>query len=71
MLEANDFFQGQIKQCNDLAARASDKADQEFWLRLAHRWEELLQARQRGTLKIEVPTLRFERRFYTKRRRAA
>ena len=71
MLEANDFFEGQIKQCNDLAARASNKDDREFWLRLARRWEELLQARQRGTLNIEVPTLRFERRFYTKRRRAA
>jgi hypothetical protein len=35
MLEANDFFQGQIKQCNDLAARAFDKDDREFWLRLA------------------------------------
>jgi len=71
MLETNDFFQGQIKQCNGLAARASNKDDREFWLRLAHRWEELLQVRQRGTLNIEVPTLRFERRVYTKRRRAA
>lgn len=67
MLETNDFFQEQMKQCSDLAARASNKGDREFWLRLAHRWEELL----RGTLNIEVPTLRFERRIYTKRRRAA
>jgi len=71
MLETNDFFQGQIKQCNGLAARASNKDDREFWLRLAHRWEGLLQARQRGTLNIEVPTLRFERRISTRRRRAA
>jgi hypothetical protein len=42
----------------------------EFWLRLAHRWEELLQARKRGTRNIEVPTRRFERATSTKRRRA-
>jgi len=71
MLETNDFFQEQIRQCNSLAERASNKKDREFWLRLAHRWEQLVQARQRGTLNIEVPTLRFERRIYTKRRRAA
>ena len=71
MLEANDFFEGQIKQCNDLAARTSNKDDREFWLRLARRWEELLQARQRRTLNIEVPTLRFERRISARRRRAA
>jgi hypothetical protein len=71
MLETDDFFQEQMKRCSDLAARASNKGDREFWLRLAHRWEELLQARQCGTLNIEVPTLRFERRINTKRRRAA
>jgi hypothetical protein len=38
---------------------------------VTHRWEELPEARECGTLKIEVRTLRYERRFYTKRRRAA
>jgi hypothetical protein len=54
MRETADFFQEQIKQCNRLAARTSNKTDREFWPRLAHRWEELLQARQRGTLNVEV-----------------
>jgi hypothetical protein len=54
MLETADFFEGQIKQCNSLAARASDKSDREFWLRLAHRWEALLQTKRHGTLNVEV-----------------
>jgi hypothetical protein len=65
-----DFFEGQIKQCNSLAARAFDKSDREFWLRSAHRWEALLEAKQRGTLNVEVPAARFERPS-GKRRRAA
>jgi hypothetical protein len=70
MLETVDFFQEQIKQCHSLAVRASDKSDREFWLRLAHRWETLVQARQHGTLNVEVQTVRFERPI-RKRRRAA
>jgi hypothetical protein len=61
MLETNDFFRNQIDQCNGLAVRASSKNDREFWLRLAHRWEKLIQAGKRGTLNIEIPTGRFER----------
>jgi hypothetical protein len=71
MPETADFFQEQTKQCSDLAARASNKTDREFWLRLAHRWEELLTASQRGTLKVEVPTIRFERPIFKKRGRRA
>jgi hypothetical protein len=29
-----------------IAARAANKTDREFWLRLAQRWEELLRAKQ-------------------------
>jgi hypothetical protein len=53
MHETNDFFQEQAKQCQSLAERAGNKADQEFWSRLAHRWEELLQIRQRGFVRAE------------------
>jgi hypothetical protein len=38
MRETIDFFLEQIKQCNGLAARASNKDDREFWLRLTCRW---------------------------------
>ncbi len=65
-----DFFEEQKAQCRVLAARAANKADREFWLRLACRWEELLQAKQRGTLKVEVPTVRFERPIFKKRGRS-
>jgi len=38
-----DFFQHQAMQCRSQAERAAKKADREFWLRLADRWEQLLQ----------------------------
>jgi hypothetical protein len=66
-----DFFEEQKAQCRALAARAANKTDREFWLRLACRWEELLQAKQRGTLKVEVPTVRFEHPIFKKRGRRA
>jgi hypothetical protein len=55
MLETSDFFQVQvkiqtkkcqiqIKKCESLAEGAIDKSEREFWLQLAHRWEDLLRA---------------------------
>jgi hypothetical protein len=41
MLEPNDFFQNQVKQCRSQAESAANKNDREFWLQLAHRWENL------------------------------
>jgi hypothetical protein len=71
MLEPSDFFEDQIKECNTQAARAVDKSDREFWRRLAHRWEDLLQARQRGGPNVEaVRTLRPTRQIFSKRRAA-
>jgi len=69
MLETTDFFQDQIKQCRDLAARAANKSDREFWIRLANRWEEVLRAQQRGAPEA-VQKVRFERPILTKRRAA-
>jgi hypothetical protein len=45
MLETSVFFQNQIERCNSLAELASNQSEQEFWLRLARRWEEILQAK--------------------------
>jgi hypothetical protein len=70
MIHTTDFFQEQIKQCGALAARASNKADREFWLTLAHRWEGLLRAGQNGGVE-SVQKLRFGRPIFTKRHRAA
>jgi hypothetical protein len=41
MLEPNDFFQNQVKQCRSQAGSAVNKKDREFWLQLARRWERL------------------------------
>ena len=46
MLETTDFFEAQIKQCADLAARSTNKSDREFWLKMALRWWALLKNRQ-------------------------
>jgi hypothetical protein len=43
LLNKTDFFQEQTAQCRALAARAANKTDRELWLRLACRWEGLLQ----------------------------
>ena len=48
VLEPNDFFQNQVKQCRSQAGSAANKNDREFWLQLAHRWERLLQAGSAG-----------------------
>jgi hypothetical protein len=44
VLEPNDFFQNQAKECRAQAENASKKNDREFWLQLANRWERLLHA---------------------------
>ena len=46
MLETVDFFEQQIKECNAQAARATNKADREFWRRLADRWTQVLRAKE-------------------------
>jgi plasmid stabilization system protein ParE len=69
MLEPTDFFQDQIRQCRNLAARANNKSDRDFWSRLANRWENLLRAQEHGSPEGEiVEKARFERRIFTKGR---
>jgi hypothetical protein len=63
-----DFFQEQIKKCNRLAERASNKTDCEFWLGMARRWEAMLEAGERGMLDVEVKP-RFERPLFKKKGR--
>jgi hypothetical protein len=71
MLEPNDFFEDQIKECHAQAARAVDKSDREFWRRLAQRWAELLQAKQRSGPNLQaVRALRPTRQIFSKRRAA-
>ena len=38
MLQTTEFFQEQIKQCKDFAARTNNKSDRDFWLKMADRW---------------------------------
>ena len=69
MLQTIEFFQEQIQQCKDFAARSHNKGDHDFWLKMARRWEALLQIRQpddAGRYRFSLHNLRFK-----KRRRAA
>jgi len=72
MLDTANFFKTQIKQCTETAARSSNKKDREFWLKMANRWEGLLQARQhRDADTSPVQRFSFQRQRFEKRRRAA
>jgi hypothetical protein len=71
MIHTTDFFQEQIKQCGALAARASNKADREFWLTLTRRWEGLLRAQENGGAAAQIIKTRFERPIFAKRRQRA
>lgn len=63
-----DFFQKEAQQCKDLASRARDKSDKEYWLRLGDRWEKLAQVQQSGVAPAQTELARVERRIYTKSR---
>jgi hypothetical protein len=65
MLEPNDFFHNQVKQCRSQAESAANKSDHEFWLQLAHRWERLLQAGGAGIEAEQKPS--FERPIFRKK----
>ena len=71
MLDAIDFFEKQIKDCNTQAARAANKADREFWQHLADRWAHVLQAENfYGGPDLETVRNLRPSRFSTKRRAA-
>jgi hypothetical protein len=65
MLEPTDFFQNQVKQCRSQAESAANKSDREFWLKLAHRWEIILQAGGAGIEADQKPS--FERPIFRKK----
>jgi hypothetical protein len=44
MLEIIDFFQKEAQECRKQAAKAAGKNNREYWLRLAQRWERLMQS---------------------------
>jgi len=59
MIHTTDFFQKEAQECRRLAARAIKKNDREYWLRLAQRWERLVQ--HGGAPKEADQGLRFDR----------
>jgi hypothetical protein len=66
-MQTREFFQSEEKRCRENAERAA-KTDQQSWLDLARRWDELSQARKRGSAIVEVVhTLRPERAIYNKK----
>ena len=68
MLETADFFEHQIKECRAQAARATNKADREFWRRLADRWTQVLRAKKTyegpdlETVRPRPPIMRLSKR---------
>jgi hypothetical protein len=67
--EITDFFRKEAQECRTLAAQATAKNDREYWLRLAHGWEWLLQ--QNNGTETAQPLRRgrsvLERRFAKRR----
>jgi hypothetical protein len=71
MLETVDFFENQIKECNAHADRALNKADREFWKRLAERWQQVLRAEKQSSPTFQtVRNLRPTRGRFSKRQAA-
>jgi hypothetical protein len=44
MFQRADFFQAEVNECKHLAAHSKDHRD--FWLKMAQRWQGLLEGRQ-------------------------
>jgi len=61
-----DFLEKEAQGCRELAAQATQKKDREYWLRLAQRWESLLQ-RNDGTKLETVQAFRPKRSALEKR----
>jgi len=68
-LEMTDFFQKEAQECKRLASQATDKNDREYWLRLAQRWEWLLQQNRNAEVETIRPRTRsmVEKRFVKRR----
>ena len=45
-METSDFFQTEAERCKDNARKAIRKADRDFWLNLANRWETMHRIRK-------------------------
>jgi hypothetical protein len=68
MSEMTDFFQKEAQECRRLAAQATGKNDREYWLRLAQRWEWLVQPQKNDVAQVEaVRSLRSTRSVPGKR----
>src|SRR5262249_1401436 len=73
MLHKADFFQAQINECRHLAKYSENQNDRQFWLKMAQRWEGLLEGRSPDTpapQRIEKIIFRRARRFANRYRAA-
>jgi hypothetical protein len=72
MLYKADFFQAQINECRHLAAHSKNHNDREFWVKMAQRWQGLLEGHSDAPVPQRVEKVTFQRRFaFAKRHRAA
>jgi hypothetical protein len=67
-METSDFFQTEAERCKDNAQKATRKADRDFWLNLANRWETMHWMRKHEPNARVVPV---EHRYNRKPFRAA
>jgi hypothetical protein len=71
MLETTSFFEEQIKQCTDFAARSTNRNEREFWLKMVQRWRGLLKTRRLDGAAIKTGhRFWFQRLRFAKRRAA-
>ena len=72
-LHKPEFFQAQINECRHLAAHAKNHNDREFWVKMAQRWQGLLEGHSDAPVPERVEKVTFQRRrfAFAKRHRAA
>jgi hypothetical protein len=72
MLHKPEFFQAQIKECKHLATHSKSQNDRQFWLKMAQRWQGLLEGRSPNTTAPQrIEKIIFRRRRFAKQYDAA
>jgi hypothetical protein len=67
MIQRTDFFQAEVNECKHLAAHSKDQNDRDFWLKMAQRWQGLLEGRQSdppAPQRVEKIVFQRRRRFH-------
>jgi len=71
VLHKADFFQAQMNECRHLAVHSNNRNDREFWLKMAQRWQGLLEGQSDTNAPQRLEKIIFQRRRFAKQYRAA